>query len=582
MFNHSPASLKKQPNKTSQVFFNFFALVLVISFFIALNFIAKEVSVDIENYHTSHISLSVYNLPYYALLTTMRIFTAAVFSIIFSLLVGTLAAKSKKAEELIIPLLDILQSVPILGYISFIITILIALYPTKALGVELAVILVIFSSQVWNITLSLYQSLKTVPKDILDASSVFGLSAWKKFWFVEIPFAIPGLIWNVMLSISASWFFIVASEAISVGDITYTLPGIGSYLGMAIEQKNLHAILYSIITTLVLIISYDRLIFQPLIIWARKFKYEMVTAQDTHTSWVYNIFSNAYLIKIIFLPISYLAKKFFRLNPSFYTKENQLPHSLEKSNMGSKLINYIWYFGITIALSVLSAYIATFLYNNIDFNEIKHVFFLGGVTLLRILVLLVFSSIILLFLGIYIGLRPNLASRIQPMILFFAAFPANLLFPVFVLLIIRYDLNPNIWLSPLIILGAQWYILLNVIAGTSAFPRDLIEAASLFNIKGFSFIKKVMLPGILPYLITGIITAAGGAWNASIVAEAVNWGSSNIYAVGLGAYIAQKTALGEYHSISLGVCVMSIYVIALNKLVWRPLYNKAEKFSHLE
>ncbi|WP_039457744.1 ABC transporter permease [Candidatus Jidaibacter acanthamoebae] len=570
--------LKNTQNPVKILFLNLTALIIVLSMFFCLSLAAKGTTIDINNYETAHVSLASSNLPYYALMTSVRIFIAIIFSLIFALFIATLAAKSKKAEEIILPLLDILQSIPILGYASFAVTFFVALSPHKVLGVEMAVIFVIFTSQVWNITFSMHQSLKTVPQDIIDASIVFGLSSWQRFWLVELPFAVPGLIWNIMVSVSGSWFFIVASEAISVGNINYTLPGIGSYLGTAITQKDWHAIIYSILTTLILIILYDKLIFQPLVIWSKKFKYEMVNTQDISESWVYNILSKSVLLKILFKPCVWFIKNIFKFN---FGRPIALSTSTKIIFISEKKLNNIWYGAITLLIATLACYIAAFLYNFSSFNEITYVLFLGAVTSFRIFILIFLALIILIPIGVYIGLNAKLAAKAQPIMLFLAAFPANLLFPFFVIIIINNNLNPNIWLSPLIILGAQWYILLNIIAGVSALPRELLEAASLFNIKGLIFLRKVILPSILPYIITGSLCASGGAWNASIVAEAVNWGGTTLYATGLGAYIAQNTVAGEYHNISLGVCIMCFYVMLLNKLVWRPLYKLTEKTLHL-
>ncbi|AIF81319.1 anion ABC transporter permease [endosymbiont of Acanthamoeba sp. UWC8] len=570
--------LKNAQNPVKILFLNLAALTIVLSMFFCLSLAAKKTNVNISVYETEYISLASSNLPYYALMTSARIFIAVIFSLIFALCVSTLAAKSKKAEEIILPLLDVMQSIPILGYASFAVTFFVALSPHKVLGVEMAVIFVIFTSQVWNITFSMHQSLKTVPQDIIEASIIFGLSPWQRFWLAELPFAIPGLVWNIMVSVSGSWFFIVASEAISVGNINYTLPGIGSYLGAAIARKDWHAIIYSILTTLILIILYNKLIFQPLVVWARKFKYEMVNAQEISGSWIYNILSKSVLLKILFKPFSWFISKIFKFS---FRSSLSLPSYKQHAIAKSKSFNYAWYLSIAFLTASLAYYIFSFLYNFSNLSQLTHVLFLGAITALRIIVLIFLALIILIPIGIYIGLNEKLAAGVQPVILFLAAFPANLLFPFFVIIIVSNNLNPNIWLSPLIILGAQWYILLNIIAGVSALPRELLEAASLFNIKGLIFIRKVILPSILPYIITGSLCASGGAWNASIVAEAVNWGGTTLYATGLGAYIAQNTIAGEYHNISLGVCIMCFYVMLLNKLVWRPLYKLTEKTLHL-
>jgi NitT/TauT family transport system permease protein len=573
-----------------QLFMELVAFVLILTFFASLAYTASHMSTDVKHIVSYDLSLSPSNIPYYAFMTTMRIFIAALFSIIFAFIVATAAAKYKKAEEIIIPLIDILQSIPILGYISFSVTIFISLSPHKALGVEAAVIFAIFTSQAWNITFSLYQSLKTTPRELLEASTIYGLSPWKKFWFVEVPFAAPGLIWNVMMSVSGSWFFIVASEIVSVGDIQYTLPGIGSYLGLAIYDKNIHAVLYSILTTLILIIIYDNLLFRPALAWADKFKYELVSTSPAYSSWVLNLFKKSVYAKKIFKPLKYLIQSFIR-GDIFDNQKHKITSvqscrriyncSSDEAN-NYTIQDYIWYCFLAVIIVLSCIYTISFIKEALSLYEVLHVFTLGLITLIRILLLISFVSFIWIPVGIFIGLRPNFSSKVQPIIQFIASFPANLLFPVFVAVIIKLDLNPNIWLSPLIVLGTQWYILFNVIAGTNALPRDLLDAAASLGVRRILLLKKVILPGIFPYLLTGVVTAVGGAWNASIIAEAVNWGTQELYAVGLGAYIAEKTTLGDYNCAILGICVMSLYVALFNKLVWHPLYKLTEKRLHSE
>jgi NitT/TauT family transport system permease protein len=422
-------------------------------------------------------------------------------------------------------------------------------------------------------TFSLYQSLKSIPSDIDEAAVMLRLSGWQKFWRMELPFAAPGLVWNMMISMSGGWFFVVASEAITVGNQHIALPGIGSYIALATEQHNLHAIYWAIVTMIIVILLYDQLLFRPLVAWSDKFSYEMTASQNAPSSWVLSLFTRSKIVRKIFTPVGFLLGRFTRLRlfkaqtgyASFFTARE------------ARLFDYLWYSILALFGLVALRYIFAYFHTSIDFSDIGKVSLLAFFTLTRVIVLIVLASLIWVPLGIYIGLSPKLTQVVQPMAQFLAAFPANLYFPLAVGVISHYQLNPDIWLSPLMILGTQWYILFNVVAGASAFPNDLQEAASNLGIKGWQWWKKVMLPGILPYYVTGAITASGGAWNASIVSEAVNWGTKSYTAHGLGAYITQMTTAGDFAHIALGVGMMSLMVVSINKLFWRPIQSYTAK-----
>ena len=569
--HYIPAStLRLLPNRWDLV-----ALPLVIGFLLFFSITARETWAPIDTLQSEVISLDPANLPEYAMRTTLRMLAAMVAALVFTFLYGTLAAKSRRAEKLLVPVLDILQSVPVLGYISFTVTFFLLLFPGRVLGAEFAAIFAIFTSQAWNMTFSFYQSLRMLPHDLVEVSTNLRLSGWQRFWKLDVPFAMPGLVWNMMMSMSGGWFFVVASEAITVGDKTITLPGVGSYLALAIAQKDLHAVGYVILAMIAVILIYDQFLFRPLVAWADKFRMETTASQGAAPqSWVLNLIQRTRMVQRILRPItrtiSRLGNKRFSLGGGVF---KTLP---SESPAASKVIDWVW--GTLIA--VLTAYalyhIVMYVGTEVTFAEVGHVFVLGLITLLRVTSLILIASLIWVPLGVMIGLRPRLAQKIQPVAQFLAAFPANLLFPVFVIVILHYHLNPDIWLSPLIVLGTQWYILFNVVAGASAFPNDYKEAAANFRIRGWLWWRKVMLPGIFPYYVTGAITASGGAWNASIVSEYVSWGQDNVVAHGLGAYIAQTTAAGDFPKIALGVVVMSIFVVAFNRAVWRPMYALAE------
>jgi len=471
----------------------------------------------------------------------------------------------------------------VLGYISFTVTFFLALVPSRVLGAELAAIFAIFTSQAWNMTFSFYQSLRTVPRDLDEVSRGFHLTSWQRFWKLEVPFSMPGLIWNMMMSMSGGWFFVVASEAITVGNHSITLPGIGAYLAQAIADKNLHAIGWVILTMTVVILAYDQFLFRPLVAWADKFRMENTSSGDAPESWLLDLIRRTRLIHQLLVPLGW-----------FFARAARVPLRVRLASVGAvrfaapqspttrRIGDIVWAL-LVLAVTLFVVYrVVAYVRTGVSLDEVGHVFLMGLLTLLRVIVLIAIASVIWVPLGVLIGLRPALAEKVQPLAQFLAAFPANLLFPVFVIVIVRFHLNPDIWLSPLIVLGTQWYILFNVIAGASAYPNDYREAAKNFHIRGWQWWKQAMLPGVFPYYITGAITASGGAWNASIVAEAVQWGQTHVVAHGLGAYIAQNTEAGDYPKIILGIAVMSLFVSLFNRLLWRPLYAYAEARLRLD
>ncbi len=538
---------------------------------------ARETLAPLSALKEPVISLDPVNLPEYALRTSLRMLAAMIASLVFTITYGTLAAKSRRAELVLVPLLDILQSVPVLGYISFTVVFFMSLFPGRVAGAEAAAIFAIFTNQAWNMTFSFYQSLRTVPRDLEEATESFRFSAWQRFWRLELPFAMPGLVWNMMMSMSGGWFFIVASEAITVGDTTITLPGIGSYLAEATAEKNLAAVGWVVLTMTVVIILYDQLMFRPLVAWADKFRFEQTAAQTIPGSWFLDLLQRSRLFRTLASPGSLLLHALARRR--FASLRKRIT-GLRPSR--STIADALWLITITAAAIFAAWKIIDFVAAGAGWADVHDALKLGLFTLARVVVLMAAASLIWVPIGVEVGLRPHLAEKIQPLAQFLAAFPANLLFPVFVVAIVHFHLNPDIWLSPLIILGTQWYILFNVIAGTMAYPNDFREAAINFRMRGWQWWRQVMLPGIFPYFVTGAITAAGGAWNASIVAEAVSWGDTKITAHGLGAYIAENTAAGDYPKIVLGIAVMSLLVTLFNRLLWRPLYAYAEDRLRLD
>ena len=557
------------------------ALVLIVAIILLLGSGASQMAAPLTGVRQPEISLAPSVLPNYALRTMMRMLAALLASLVFTFTYGTLAAKSRRAEMVLIPLLDVLQSVPVLGYLSFTVVFFVSLFPHRVLGMELAAIFAIFTSQAWNMAFSFFQALRTIPYDLDEASRGFRLSGWQRFWRLEVPFAMPGLIWNTMVSMSGGWFFVVASEAIAVGDLHVDLPGIGSYVAHAIAERNLAAVGWAILAMTVTILIYDQLLFRPLVAWAEKFHYEQTAAAVVPKSWVADLFHRANLLRSASESIGAMTQAMARARlamPSFMVRR----HAGHGPMLPAYLADVLWYGAILLVIAYLGSALFHFAAASMSWTDVLEATRNGAITLLRVVILIILATIIWVQVGVAIGLRPILAEKVQPLVQFLAAFPANLLFPVAVYLIVQFHLSPVIWLSPLMILGTQWYIAFNVIAGASAFPTDFKEAAAAFRIGGWRWWRDVMLPGIFPYYVTGAITASGGAWNASIVSEAVSWGPTKLNGLGLGAYIAQMTEAGDYPRIALGIAVMSVLVVGMNRLLWRPLYAYAERRARLD
>ena len=548
------------------------AVLLIIGMLVFLGEASRHLFQPLADLQRSPPSLDPSHLPEYAARTTLRMLVAMALSLLFTFTYATLAAKNRSAERLLIPLLDILQSVPILGFISVTVVFFMALAPGKVLGAEFAAIFAIFTSQAWNMAFSFYQSLRTVPNELVEASRNFRLSPWMSFWRVDVPFAMPPLIWNMMMSMSGSWFFVVASEAISVGNTTVTLPGVGSYIALAIQQQNLKAVAWAIFTMLVVILIYDQILFRPLVAWADRFRFDQEPGIVVPQSWVLNILRRSRIVDRLTQPFGALWRR---------TLIGRPPDTLATVKPGPQprrgWVTFQWGL-IVVALTALALWQSiSFLIEGITLADVGTVLLLGFYTLVRVMVLIGLASLIWVPVGVWIGTRPQVAWIVQPIAQFLAAFPANVVFPIMVSIIVAWKLDPNIWLSPLMILGTQWYILFNVIAGASSIPNELRAAGANFRVRGLLWWRRIALPAVLPFYVTGAITASGGSWNASIVAEVASWGNEHLQAQGLGAYIAQQTDAGDFHRIVLGIVVMSLYVVLINRVLWRPLYEYAER-----
>jgi len=532
------------------------------------------------------VSLDPANLPYYALRTVLRMFIALAFSFLFTLLYAAAAAKSRMAEKILIPVLDILQSIPILSFLSITITGWIALFPGSTLGPECAAIFAIFTSQAWNMTFSLYQSLRTVPLDLQEAARMYRLGPWARFWQLELPHAMPNLIWNIMMSVSGGWFFVVASEAFSAYGQNIMLPGVGSYIAVAIDQRDLGAVGYAVLTMLIVILLYDQLFFRPLLAWSAKFKPASDDSAEPDRPWFLTMLQKAGLVRGMRLVFAASGRTWNRTAGVAMQRGFALlglrDGPMDRNAKVPRWVERVYDVLLVLIVGYVLYRLAMVVTINLGLAEVGHVIYLGLITAIRVLVLIGIATLIWVPIGVWIGLRPKMTAIAQPIVQFMAAFPTNLVFPVAVVLILRFNANKEIWLSPLIILGTQWYIVFNVIAGASALPADFRYVARNLGLKRWIWWRRLIIPAIFPAYITGALTAAGGAWNAAIAAEWVQWGPTTLVATGIGAYIKIAFNDGDNGRLILGTAVLCLYVILFNRLLWRRLYDYAAERMRMD
>ena len=519
------------------------------------------------------INLSPLALPGYAARSLLRMFLAFGASLLFTFVYGYIAAYNKRAEKIMVPLLDILQSVPVLGFLSVTVTGFMALFPGSLLGLECAAIFAIFTGQAWNMTFSFYQSLRTIPQELREASTVYQLTWWQRFVKLEAPFSMIGLVWNGMMSFGGGWFFLAASEAISVLGNNFKLPGIGSYMATAVEKGDTSAVVWAIVTMIGVVVMVDQLFWRPVVAWSQRFKFEQTESGQEPTSWMLELMQKSALLpwaeKRLLAPVGKVVDGVFA-RTARPTGRGLVPAGVRR----------VAQMFLTVVLVGLVVYGigrgALVVKSELSLGEALHVFWLGFLTLMRVFVMLAAATVIWTPIGVRIGFSPKLARVAQPLVQIGASFPANLIFPLVVLLFLKLHVNFNWGSTLLIALGTQWYILFNVIAGATSVPSDLREAALVFRLKGWKLWQTLILPAIFPAWVTGALTAAGGAWNASIVAEVAAWGTHKLEAQGLGRYVADATEKGDWPQIIFGIAVMSFYVVLLNRLVWKPLYALAE------
>ena len=517
------------------------------------------------------ISLDPRNLPNYAARSTLRMFIGLGLSTLFTFVYGYAAARSRRAERILVPLLDILQSVPVLGFLSVTVTLFIAMFRGSLLGLEAASIFAIFTGQAWNMTFSFYQSLRTIPAELDEMTTLYQLSRWERFTRLELPASVMGLVWNGMMSFGGGWFFLAASESISVLNRQYTLPGLGSYVATAIAAKDMHAIWWAIGTMVTLVLLIDQFFWKPLVVIADRYKLEL-SAGEERRFWVVDLWRAASLPEH-FARIAGPLMQTIDRRLSALTRVAEQAEPKQPSKTGDVVFNVIAGL-VTVSLVVAAV---RFVLSGVGLKEVGHAALLGLATSARVVALLIFSTIVWTPIGVAIGMNLKLARLSQPVVQIFASFPANFLFPFATLWFIKLGVSLN-WGSMLLMaLGAQWYLLFNVIGGAQAIPNDLREMAASLGLRGFRKWKFLIGPAIFGTWVTGAITASGGAWNASIVSELVSWGNTTLKAKGLGAYIAEATTMGDWPRIVLGVGLMSVFVVAANRLVWRPLYDLAQR-----
>ncbi|WP_223694005.1 ABC transporter permease [Leifsonia poae] len=521
----------------------------------------------------SSISTDPAELPYYALRSLFRMFAGLAASIVFTFIVATAAARIPRAEKIILPALDILQSVPILGFLSVTVTGFIALFPGSALGLESAAVFAIFTSQVWNMTFSFYSSLTSQPKDLDEASRLMRLTKWQRFWKLDVPSGMIPLVWNGMMSFGGAWFFLAASEAITVNNHSYALPGVGAYVAAAVQNGQLDRVGYAIITMAVMVLGVNFLFWRPLVAWAEKFRQEDTAATDRPTSLVLTALNRSLLPRAIGRGLRPIGRAFDTITRPFGVADRPLFVPASRRRVMDVLVTVI-----VLAAILYGAYRALdFVGATLGFGAFAEAFGLGAVTMLRVVVILIVSTVIWVPVGVWIGMNPRISRLAQPIVQLLASFPANFLFPFAIAFFVASGISLDVGGVLLMALGSQWYILFNVIAGASAIPTDLRQALDSFGVGRVQRWRRLILPAIFPAYVTGGITAAGGAWNASIVAEVVTYNHHTYTATGLGSYIAAATQHGDMARVLVGVIVMSVFVVGLNRLFWRRLYRVAEK-----
>ncbi|BEL92649.1 Bicarbonate transport system permease protein CmpB [Serratia marcescens] len=571
-----------QNNRGTSVFrksyLNDFIVIAIGVFFIAFFIRAwGDMHGDFNEQNVSAISLDAWNLLYYSLRTSMRFLLGMAWSLLFSVVFAVLAARYTPLRRVILPFVNFMESVPLVGFLTFTTVYFLNLYPHSVMGLECTAIFAVFTGQAWNMMLTLYQTLRIVPKELDEAARSFNYNPWQRFWRLEFIYSVPGLLWNAMVSQSAAWFALVASEAIPVGDRSVELPGVGSYIAEALAQQNVPAILYAIVALAANIVLLDQLVFRPLVRYTARFKYEDVTAsRPLGNPWFYNSLAFSHVGAALGHTLRALADLWlFKLPQLWYALG--LHRLFRLAAKGNWLWRSLWYLGVVLAC-------IWFGYRLWEYFPKQYFAMLPEWMLLttaRVAAAMLLSVAIFTPLGVWIGMNPRLVKIFQPIIQILAAIPPNIFYPLIAAFIAIYHQDLGWWAIPMIMLGTQWYVLFNVIAGVSAIPTQITEVSESFGLRRFRWWRYYMLPAIFPYIVTGIISAAGGAWNSAIAAEVIQWGSTTLSATGLGAFISVVTDAGKNPESALGCAAMCALVALCIIFVWQPLYRIAEtKFKY--
>jgi NitT/TauT family transport system permease protein len=522
------------------------------------------------------IRLSPSALPKYAMFSVGRIVAAYLVSFVVTLIYAYFAAHNANAERILIPLLDTLQSIPVLSFLPPVMVAVVALFPARQMGVELGCILLIFTGQVWNMTFSVYSSIKNVPGEMLEAAEVYRLSWWQRFVQLELPYAAIGLVWNSMMSVAGGWFFLMACEMFVLGNRDLRLPGLGSYLQTAANAGDTRAIVWGVFTMIAVIVLMDQAIWRPIIAWSDKFKFEQVEASEIPRSPILHLLRNSQVLshvgRIAVAPV----REALMLHFARRTGPRLRAHAKRAgSKWPARVAMAAILLGLTYEVAKMSLMVA-----RVSGTELRGILWAAGATFLRVECVLILAGLWTIPVGVYIGLRPRLAAIAQPIAQIAASVPATALFPIVLLALIRLGSGLGIGSIVLLLMGTQWYVLFNVIAGASAIPSDLKEVCDVYRFSRLERWRKLLLPGIFPYLITGFVTASGGAWNASIVAEYFHFHGQTFTITGLGAVISRATDTGNFPTLLAATIVMASIVVTVNRLLWRRLYVLASgRFS---
>ncbi len=528
------------------------------------------------------ISHSLRALPVYAFFSMVRIGIAYLLSLTFAITYGYVAAYNPRVEAWMIAVLDILQSIPVLSFLPPVVLAMVALIPGHQLGIELGVILLIFTGQVWNLAFSFYSSLKSIPREMIEASRIYRYSAWQRFWQLEMPYSTIGLVWNSIVSVAGGWFALMACEMFTMGTRNFQLPGLGSYLQTAAESGDMRALVAGFTVVILIVVATDQLVWRPLIAWSDKFKFEQVESADRVTSPVLELLRRSSLLSE--LPGRLLA----RFEEPIYrrlaaTDDCRVVHPIDEGPPRRGMSPAFWALAVPVIAAVAWGALQAFLLlRTVTWPDLLLLLKGGGATFLRVNAALLISAAWTIPVGVAIGFNPKLARFVQPVAQVLASVPATAFFPILLIGLVKIGGGLGIGSIALMLLGTQWYILFNVIAGAMSIPSDLREVSSLYRFTRWQRWTRLILPGIFPYLITGMVTASGGAWNASVFAEYTHLPGRTLQTIGLGAQISSATDSGRFPILLLATIFISLMVVTMNRLVWRRLYHLAETRYKLE